>query len=576
MTPGGYVALLGANVSNEGIILARLGTVALAAGSAMTLDVAGDGLLNVTVSQGAVNALVENGGLIQADGGQVLLTAKAAGTLLQSAVNNTGVIQAQTIENRNGTIMLMGDMQSGTMNVGGTLDASAPNGGDGGFIETSAAFVKIANDVRVTTAAPLGQSGTWLIDPLDFTVGSAPGDNITGATLSANLQNGSVSITTVAGAGAGNGDIFINEALTWNGLLGISAAPTTLTLTALRDTNINAAITATNGNLVVCCGRDVNVNEAITTTRGSVLLAAGRDVNIIRSIGNPLTAITVTDGNLMICAGHDINLNLAPITLTRGSLIPAESLIGLGVPLGLTLSAGNDGAGPGAAAGTLVIAPGTPPITVTGPNAPATIYYNPVSYAAPTNYLPQFTLTLGATLTQFMLVFPDGANKTFDGTTVATFTGLKGAPAGVTLDGAGTANFDTADVGDNKMVSFTGFTLAGVNAANFAFANSCCGPLVGRTRANIIAALPPVPPLPPGIPPVLPLVAPDFVMSEQMILATGPAWFPTVVDTGTPPQLLSIAPIPIPVPVVVPPPRVEEEKPPIYVPPVRPPKQDRN
>ncbi|MDP1716506.1 MAG: filamentous hemagglutinin N-terminal domain-containing protein, partial [Burkholderiales bacterium] len=38
---GGYVALLGANVSNEGLITARLGTVALAAGNAMTLDVAG-------------------------------------------------------------------------------------------------------------------------------------------------------------------------------------------------------------------------------------------------------------------------------------------------------------------------------------------------------------------------------------------------------------------------------------------------------------------------------------------------------------------------------------------------------
>jgi len=53
---GGYVALLGASVDNQGVISARLGTVTLAAGSAMTLDVAGDGLLNVAVNQGAVNA----------------------------------------------------------------------------------------------------------------------------------------------------------------------------------------------------------------------------------------------------------------------------------------------------------------------------------------------------------------------------------------------------------------------------------------------------------------------------------------------------------------------------------------
>ena len=59
---GGYVALLGASVSNEGVIAARLGTVALAAGQAITLDVAGDGLLNVAVAQGALNALAQRGG----------------------------------------------------------------------------------------------------------------------------------------------------------------------------------------------------------------------------------------------------------------------------------------------------------------------------------------------------------------------------------------------------------------------------------------------------------------------------------------------------------------------------------
>jgi filamentous hemagglutinin family protein len=130
---GGYVALLGASVSNQGVISAQLGTVALAAGNALTLDVAGDGLLNIAVNQGAVNALVHNGGLIQADGGNVLLTAQGAGSLLQSAVNNTGVIQAQTLVNgKDGTIKLMGDMQSGTVNVGGTLDVSGQGSGQAG------------------------------------------------------------------------------------------------------------------------------------------------------------------------------------------------------------------------------------------------------------------------------------------------------------------------------------------------------------------------------------------------------------------------------------------------------------
>jgi filamentous hemagglutinin family protein len=64
----GYIALMGANVVNNGSIIAKLVTVALAAGTDITLDLVGDSLLNVVVNQGTINALVQNGGLIQADG----------------------------------------------------------------------------------------------------------------------------------------------------------------------------------------------------------------------------------------------------------------------------------------------------------------------------------------------------------------------------------------------------------------------------------------------------------------------------------------------------------------------------
>ncbi|MDD5335186.1 MAG: MBG domain-containing protein [Rhodoferax sp.] len=232
---GGYVALLGANVANNGVIQAKLGSVALVAGQAITLDVAGDGLLNVTVNQGAVKALVQNGGLIQADGGQVLLSAQAAGSLLQSAVNNSGVIRAQTIENRNGSIKLLGDMQSGSVNVAGTLDASAPQGGPGGFVETSAAHVNIADNTRVNTQSAQGQSGSWLIDPADFTI-AATGGNISGTTLSSNLAAGAVAIQSSGGTAGGSGDINVNAPVSWSANL--------LTLTAARDININAVMTA--------------------------------------------------------------------------------------------------------------------------------------------------------------------------------------------------------------------------------------------------------------------------------------------------------------------------------------------
>src|ERR1039458_1266163 len=160
---GGYVALLGANVNNQGVISAKLGTVALAAGNAVTLDVAGDGLLNVTVDQGAVNALVQNGGLIRADGGQVLLTAQAAGNLLNTVVNNTGIIEAQTVENHNGTIRLLGDMQSGTVNVSGTLDASGTGAGQtGGSVLITGHHVGLFDQAKIDASGDAG-GGTVLV-----------------------------------------------------------------------------------------------------------------------------------------------------------------------------------------------------------------------------------------------------------------------------------------------------------------------------------------------------------------------------------------------------------------------------
>jgi len=564
---GGYVALLGADVNNEGTINARLGSVVLAAGSAITLDVAGDGLLNVIVDQGALNALAQNGGLIQANGGQVVMAAKSAGELLKSAVNTTGVIEAQNVDMHSGTIKLLGDSQTGSVNVSGTLDASAPKGGDGGTIETSAATVNIADNAVITTAASNGLTGTWLIDPVDFTIGA--GGNIAGSTLSAELVTNNVNINTSAGSDAtvagtpptttlhtttiGNGDINVNDAVAW------TAAPstTTLTLTADRDVNINNSITATNGNLVVCCGRDVNDNAAITTTNGSVLLSAGRDVNL-----SAVGAMTTTDGNITLCAGDNININKA-ITLTRGSTIPAQSL---GLATGLHMIAGNGGTGPGVTGGTVIFAPGTPPMTVTGPNAAVIIDYNPVSYAVPTDYTANATLTSGATLTQHMLVFPAG-DKVDDGTTAATLAGFKstavsGTPTGVTLvAGSGsTAVYDSAAVGSDIGITFSGYTLGGADAANYALAANCC--TSGFRTSGTISAAPVVTPPPVETPPVVtppvetpPVVTPPVVTPP---VETPPVVTPPVV---TPPVVTP----PVETPPVVTPP---VETPPVETPPV--------
>ena len=143
---GGYVALLGGQVSNQGIIVANKGTVALDAGNAVTIDMDGDGMLNLAVNQSAVNALAENKSLIQADGGKVIMTARAADTLAATAVNNTGVIRAQSINTKNGVILLDGG-GNGTVQVSGTLDTSGK-----AAAETGGTIKVLGNTINVAKA----------------------------------------------------------------------------------------------------------------------------------------------------------------------------------------------------------------------------------------------------------------------------------------------------------------------------------------------------------------------------------------------------------------------------------------
>ena len=249
---GGAVALLGGQVSNHGIIQANQGTVALAAGDKITLDFAGDGLLNVTVDEGTIDALVENHQLIRANGGQVVMTANASNALLQTVVNNTGIIEAQTLENQSGTIVLKGGFNGGTVNVAGTLDASAPDSGDG-------AHVKIADGTRVTTKANNGTTGEWLIDPTDFYITDSidlPTDSGIGAiTLSDNLEYGNVTLATVDD-GTEAGDMYVNGAVSWD-------ANHTLSLKAHNDIHINEAIIATNGGLTLNAGGEISAGGAV-------------------------------------------------------------------------------------------------------------------------------------------------------------------------------------------------------------------------------------------------------------------------------------------------------------------------
>ncbi len=285
---GGTIALIAATIVNEGSLQATAGNVLMGAGRKVILDMGGP--VKLRVDEGALNTLIEQGGAIRADGGKVLLTARAAGELATSVINHSGITQAQTLSTgENGEIVLLGDMQQGQLQVAGTLDASAPattgQNGDGGFIETSAANVKINDAVQVTTKANNGTTGEWLIDPIDFTISDSSdpqtASGIGASTLSTQLAGSNITIETVD-AGSEAGDIYVNAPVSWS-------ADTTLSLNADNNILINAPITVENsggGVALNYSGSHHQINAPISFTAGSGgnLSINGENFTLIHSI----------------------------------------------------------------------------------------------------------------------------------------------------------------------------------------------------------------------------------------------------------------------------------------------------
>jgi filamentous hemagglutinin family protein len=291
---GGHVALLGGSVRNDGTISARLGSVALAAGSAMTLDFAGDRLLNVQVTQEVASALANNTGSILADGGSVLLTARGLGDALRGAVNNSGLIQAQSIDTSAGSIRLLASGPQDTVSVAGTLDASSAAGTSGGSIITSGSKLSVDGNATVRTDSAAGPDGNWTLTANAFTIDAASGD-ASGAVLGRALDNGNVTVQTSGGPNV-PGNILVNSDIFWS-------RNSKLTLSAQGDLNIAAtigqlrddgAITLRADNGGACRYDTQNCFNVQFRDQGKIIAGINTQTDIYY---NPTAVTKITDSN---------------------------------------------------------------------------------------------------------------------------------------------------------------------------------------------------------------------------------------------------------------------------------------
>ena len=383
--PGGYVAFLANNEANEGKITAPKGTVALGAGNAFTLSTDGTGKINLAVDQVAANAAAVNSGSIKADGGYVVMHAEDAATVINSVVANTGIIQAKSLKNNKGEIVLEGGGR-GIVNAGGTMDVSAADGntdggnltvkglytnvnkdaqllakatgtGAGGSIETSGDYLYVDKDATINAASEQGQSGTWSLDPLyvlidnetgagawtgsyDNNSDSASTSHVSAASIVATLNQGTnVSISATDKNNVA--DITVNAAIAKT-----AGGDAALTLKAERDITVNAPISSTSGKLNMTFWSDaetdttangvgaVVINADLTSNGGNIEMGSGASITT-GTVGTYI-GLTTAEFNQLINAvsSGDINDSNKPkrtITTKGGNFnIYGDLLLGIG------------------------------------------------------------------------------------------------------------------------------------------------------------------------------------------------------------------------------------------------------
>ncbi len=317
-TDGGYIALLAPELRNEGVLSARLGTVALAAGDAVTLTI-GDHVA-VKVDPATVDTLIEQKAMIRAEGGRVILSAKAASALLSGAVNVNGTIEAGSLTRSGGEVVLEG---SGAVTVSGNVKVA---GTTGGSVTVSGKAVKLTGatiDASGKRGGGRVNVGSWESDKTEVDAASTltasakergNGGNVTAIGKTSRFQG---TATARGGAASGNGGVVETSGHTLDiagakvdaGALAGAAGtwlldPQTLLIDATSASNIAAALSSgSNVTITVAdtgsspCGTGAFAS-CTTDYNGDLIFGTGAEITIAPSIPSVATLTLQADRNI--------------------------------------------------------------------------------------------------------------------------------------------------------------------------------------------------------------------------------------------------------------------------------------
>ena len=315
---GGYIALLAPEVINEGFVIAKMGSVAMASGDAITLNFNKNGsLLGVVTTQSSINTLVENKKAIIAPGGLIILSAAAAQSIQSSVVKVSGSLIATSMVSEGGKIILQGS----DVSVASTAKIMANGSAAGGSISVNAAQTLNIQPGAALSASAIssGNGGTVVLSAGNsLNVGgniSAQGGAVAG-------NGGSVQMTS-------NGTLSIDSALTVNAgapnKTGSSGSWTinvpTLNIGSATAAAISSALNTTNVNL----NASTRYCEVSCTQPNLGRIELAQDAAIIKNSG-PSTSLNLYADNVIDLLGSVTNLASSDLALTLKA--PTQVLVG--------------------------------------------------------------------------------------------------------------------------------------------------------------------------------------------------------------------------------------------------------
>ncbi len=298
---GGSAILSGAHVANEGVIRAKLGRVVLGGANAFSVSFDGDNLIQYQIAAPVsqtpkdgegkpVSRLVSNSGMIAAEGGQVLMTARAARNIVDNVINTTGIIQARSASVHNGEVVLDAG-EGGTVSVAGTLDVSGNRAGEsGGSLTVLGEQIAIADGARLDASGD-GGGGQILI-----------GGNLHGAGPLPNAQTVTVAKAAIAADATASGT---------GGTVAIFSSGRTSVAATVSAKGIAA------GGTVETSGHDLTLVEGVRVDTSASSGATGLwlldpiDVVVDTAAAANITA-SIASTNVSVTASNDITIN-API-----------------------------------------------------------------------------------------------------------------------------------------------------------------------------------------------------------------------------------------------------------------------